>query len=103
MQATNDPRLSLYDFIVKNYTKYDFKLTKERDTIFPANYTYNDFLRDQHNSVMSLDDNTLKFALQLMGLINSGAFDLIDKESMVTFPSDGFFFHGTKFMMTNSA
>ncbi len=84
---------SLYEFIIKNFDDYDFERRDiEENEYLDAFDDYDDFKEFQLETLEEESQEQLNFLNQLKTQIENNSIDTLDKEDMITWGSDGFFF-----------
>jgi hypothetical protein len=95
-----DRQERIFNFVKKHFSKYDFENLIKSDKNFKYD-SYEHFIQMQKVYVDGYGNMMLNFLDGLSNLIESKSIKLCDKESMVCFSSDGFYFHLGKLVITN--
>lgn len=105
----NNRRGELYDFIVRNFNRYDYERAIDQDDepevdgSFTQHFpSYEQFKDKQREEVDSLTEEDLAGAIWLMNQIRMGAIDMVDKQNMAgMWDPDGFYYFHETLILTH--
>ena len=97
-------RYNVRDFILTRFSRRDYErgIELNNDEVFAEKFpTFQRFQEYQVQMVDLLDETNLAFAEYVKSFIQARLLRLQDKESMVTFQADGFYYLDGQLILTN--
>jgi len=88
---------AIYNFIAQNFDQYDYERGFNDNSLGRSEHSYQRFMDLQRRTVDALDHVTVEFLEQIIAFMPH--LELVDKESMVKFPANGFVFEGGKLVI----
>lgn len=88
-KVMNEPRKILLEFILKHMDEYDIHRCYDTECFGFTNLEM--FETYQREAIVLIDENLVKAMTELMHFIKLKVVSNMDKESMIPFPSSGFY------------